>query len=328
MTLRLLRHAIGFLLFAGIAVSALPAMADGYPNRPIKWIVPFSPGGATDVVARLVGDKLSQAWGQPVIVENRPGGGGIVGAELIAKAAPDGYTFGGISLNFTIYPVLYQDVPFDVFKDFAPIILVAKIPSILVVYPKLPIYSVQDLINEARAHPGTITFASGGGVGTGGHVAGELFKKMTGVDMTHVPYKGGGPATTDLIGGHVLISFATTTSIISAVRAGEVRPIAVTSAKRFALLPDLPTIAESGVPGFETEEMQGIVAPAGTPPDIIAKLNAEIGRILQLPEIRDQLTNLGATPQPGTPGDFSNYLHAEVDKWRYVFKDATPSVKE
>jgi tripartite-type tricarboxylate transporter receptor subunit TctC len=318
MAFLLLRRVIAASL---LVLLAAPALADDYPNRAIHWIVPFSPGGATDIVARLVGNKLSEAWGQPVIVENRTGASGIVGANAIAVAAPDGYTIGGISLNFTIYPVLYENVPFDVFKNFSPITLVAKIPSVLVVYPELPIHSVQDLIKEAKAHPGDICFASGGGVGTGGHVAGELFKKMTGVDMTHVPYKGGGPATTDLIGGHVQISFATTTSIIGAVRAGQVRAIAVTSPKRFALLPDLPTIAESGVPGFDTEEMQAIVAPAGVPKEIITKLNTEIVRILQLPEIRDRLTDLGATPAPSSPEDLSKYLHSEVNKWTDVFKD-------
>lgn len=323
--------ASGFLrrVFAAslFSILVLPALADDYPTRPIHWIVPFSPGGATDIVARLIGQKLTEAWGQSVIVENRPGASGIVGANAIALAKPDGYTIGGISLNFTIYPVLYENVPFDVFKDFAPITLVARIPSVLVVYPELPIYSVKDLIKEAKAHPGTIGFASGGGVGTGGHVAGELFKKMTGVDMTHIPYKGGGPATTDLIGGHVQISFATTTSIIQALRAGQVRPIAVTSSKRFQLLPDLPTVAESGVPGFDTEEMQAIVAPAGVSKDIIAKLNTEIVKILALPEIKEKLTNLGATPQAGSPEDLSKYLHAEVDKWKDVFKDTAVKAK-
>jgi tripartite-type tricarboxylate transporter receptor subunit TctC len=270
---------------------------------------------------------LAEAWGQSVVVENKPGAGGIVGSNVVATAAPDGYTIGGVSLNFTIYPVLYKDVPFDIFKNFSPVTLVAKIPSVLVVYPKLPIYTVKDLIREAKAHPGAICFASGGGVGTGGHVAGELFKKMTGVDMTHIPYKGGGPATIDLIGGHVQISFATTTSIINAIRSGQVRAIAVTSAKRFPLLPDLPTIAESGVPGFETEEMQGIVAPAGVPKPILDKLNTEIVKILEMPDVKATLTNLGATPQAGTPEDFSKYLHSEVDKWKSVFKDSAVTAK-
>ena len=324
---KLLKSALALTLMSATA-SALASPADNYPNRPIHWIVPFSPGGATDIVARLVGKKLTEAWGQAVIVENKPGGGGIVGTNVVATAAPDGYTIGGVSLNFTIYPVLYTDVPFDIFNNLTPVTLVAKIPSVLVVYPKLPIYSVNDLIREAKAHPGAIGFASGGGVGTGGHVAGELFKKMTGVDMTHIPYKGGGPATIDLIGGHVQISFATTTSIITAIRAGEVRAIAVTSAKRFPLLPDLPTIAESGVPGFETEEMQGIVGPAGVPKEILAKINTEIVKILQMPDVKATLTNLGATPQAGTPEDFAKYLHSEVDKWRSVFKDSAVAAKK
>jgi len=316
--------ALALSVAVATAAATGPALADAstFPDRPILWIVPFSPGGATDIVARLVASKMSESWGQQVVVENKPGAGGVVGTDAVAKAKPDGYTIGGISLNFTMYSTLYSNVPFDPLKDIAPITLVAKIPSILVVYPELPINSVEDLIREAKANPGKIGFASGGGIGTGGHVAGELFKKLTGVDMTHIPYKGGGPATTDLIGGHVQISFATTTSIIQAVRAGKVRAIAVTSPERFALVPDLPTVAEAGVAGFDTQEMQGIVAPAGTPPEIIEKLNGEIVRILALPEVRDRLASLGATPVGGTPAEFQAYLDEERAKWAEVFKDS------
>lgn len=320
---RLTHKAVAFSIFTLLATAwGMSARADDFPSKPIRWIVPFSPGGATDVVARVVGAKLTEAWGQPILIDNRPGAGGTIGTDLIARAAPDGYTIGGVSLNYTMYPILYRSFPFDIIKDFSPITLVAKIPSILVVTPSMPVYSLQDLIREARANPGKIGFASGGGVGTGGHVAGELFKKMTGVSMTHIPYKGGGPATTDLIGGHVQISFATTTSIIEAVRANKVRPIAVTSATRFELVPDLPTIAESGVPGFETQEMQGIVAPAGVPPAIIDKLNKEIVRILGLPDVKERLVNLGATPVASTPAAFTEYLRTESAKWADVFKDS------
>ena len=315
-------RAAGALTLAALCLAgaAAPGHADDFPVKPIRWIVPFSPGGATDIVARVVGQKMQEAWGQPVVVENRPGAGGTLAMDIVARAAPDGYTIGGVSLNFTMYPFLYPTFPFNILRDFSPIVLVARIPSILVVTPAMPVNSVDDLIRAAKASPGKIGFASGGGVGTGGHVAGELFKKMTGVDMTHIPYKGGGPATADLIGGHVQISFATTTSIVEAIRANKVRPIAVTSATRFALFPDLPTLSESGVPGFVTEEMQGIVAPALVPKPIIDKLNREIVRILTLPEVRDRLVNLGATPVAGTPAEFADYLRTESAKWAEVFK--------
>ncbi|MBB6308863.1 Bug family tripartite tricarboxylate transporter substrate binding protein [Xanthobacter tagetidis] len=319
--LRISRAAVALALAALCATGVVAqGRADDFPTKPIRWIVPFSPGGATDIVARVVGQKMQEAWGQPVVVENKPGAGGTLATELIARAAPDGYTIGGISLNFTMYPFLYPSFPFNIQKDFTPITLVARIPSILVVTPAMPVNSVEDLIRAAKASPGKIGFASGGGVGTGGHVAGELFKKMTGVEMTHIPYKGGGPATADLIGGHVQTSFATTTSIVEAIRANKVRPIAVTSATRFPLFPDLPTVAESGVPGFVTEEMQGIIGPAGMPKPIVDKLNREIVRILNLPEVRDRLVNLGATPVAGTPAEFADYLRTESAKWAEVFK--------
>jgi tripartite-type tricarboxylate transporter receptor subunit TctC len=300
--------------------------AQNYPVKPIRWVIPFSPGGATDIVARSVGQKLAEAWGQQVIADNRAGGGGVIGADQIAKAPPDGYTIGGISLNFTVYPTLYRNVPFKVPGSFTPITLVAQIPSVLVVHPSIPVYSVKDLIALAKAHPGELGFASGGGVGTGGHVAAELLMKLTGVKMIHIPYKGGGPATIDVIGGHVPVYFATVASIIQVVRARKVRPIAVTSPKRFYLLPELPTVAESGVPGFDTQEMQGIVGPAELSRDILAKLNTEIVRILNLPDIKSRLTDLGAAPVGGTPEQFAAYLDAEIKKWADVFKGAEGSV--
>jgi tripartite-type tricarboxylate transporter receptor subunit TctC len=320
---RITRRAIAASL---IFISTMPAFADNYPSRPIHWIVPFAPGGLTDIVARLVGQKLSEAWGQQVIVENRPGAGGIVGTNVVATAPPDGYTIGGISLSFTIYPVLYDKVPFDVFDSFLPITMMSMIPSVLIVNPEQPIHSVEDLIKEAKASPGKIGFADGG-VGTGGHVGGELFKKMTGVDMTHIPYRGGGPAVTAVIAGEVPISFSTASLVFQAVRAGEVRAVAVTSPQRIPQLPNVPTVAESGVPGFETQEMQGVVAPVGVPKEIITKLNTEIVRILQLPDIKEKLTNLGAPPQTGSPDDLSKYLHSEVAKWKIVFNDTAVKAK-
>jgi tripartite-type tricarboxylate transporter receptor subunit TctC len=313
---------------AALASSAVstPVLAQTYPTKPIRWVVPFSPGGATDIVARSVGQKLFESWGQQVIVDNRAGGGGVIGTEIVAKSPPDGYVIGGVSLNFTVYPTLYRKIPFQVPGSFTPITLVAQIPSVLVVHPSIPVNTVKDLIALAKAHPGELSFASGGGVGTGGHVAAELFMKLTGTKMIHVPYKGGGPATIDVIGGHVPVYFATVASIIQVVRANKVRPIAVTSPKRFYLLPELPTVAESGVPGFDTQEMQAIVAPAGLPRDLQTKLNVEIVRILNLPDIKSRLTDLGAAPVAGTPEQFSAYLDTEIRKWADVFKGSEGSV--
>ncbi len=316
-------HAVAAVLW-GCASFAFgdSAGAQTYPARPIRWIVPFSPGGATDIVARSVAQKLSESWGQQVIVDNRAGGGGVIGADIVAKSPADGYTIGGVSLNFTIYPTLYRRIPFQVPGSFTPITLVAQIPSVLVVHPSVPVRTVKDLIALAKARPGELSFASGGGVGTGGHVAAELFMKLTGTKLNHVPYKGGGPATIDVIGGHVPVYFATVASIIQVVRAGKVRPIAVTSAKPFYLLPDLPTVADAGVPGFETQEMQGVVGPADLPREITARLNAEIVRILNLPDIKNRLTDLGAAPVAGTPEQFAAYLDTEIKKWAEVFRGA------
>ena len=239
-------------LAAGIAGYAYGQAADTYPGKPVRVLVPYAPGGATDIVGRSVGQKLFESWGQQVIVDNRAGGGGVIGTEIVAKSPADGYVIGGVSLNFTVYPTLYRKVPFQVPASFTPITLVAQIPSVLVVHPSVPVRTVKDLIALAKARPGELGFASGGGVGTGGHVAAELFMKLTGTKMIHIPYKGGGPATIDVIGGHVPVYFATVASIIQVVRANKVRPIAITSPKRFYLLPELPTVAESGVPGFDT----------------------------------------------------------------------------
>ncbi len=302
------------------------AGAQSYPAKPIRWIVPFSPGGATDIVGRSVGQKLSESWGQQVVIDNRAGGGGVIGTEIVAKSPADGYVIGGVTLNFTVYPTLYRKMPFQIPGSFTPITLVAQIPSVLVVHPSVPVRTVKDLIALAKARPGELGFASGGGVGTGGHVAAELFMKLTGTRMIHIPYKGGGPATIDVIGGHVPVYFATVASIIQVVRANKVRPIAITSPKRFYLLPELPTVAESGVPGFDTQEMQGIVGPAGLPRELLVKLNSEIVRILNLPDIKSRLTDLGAAPVASTPEQFAAYLDAEIRKWADVFKGAEGSV--
>lgn len=312
------------LLVAALAAPAIvPGVALGqgaWPSKTVKFICPFAAGGGTDTVSRLMCDQLSKALGQTFVVENKGGAGGNIGTVELARAAPDGYTIGLISVaSHTLNPMLYSRLPYNPDKDIVAVSRVALLANLLGVTPSLPANNVAELIALCKKEPGKYSFASSG-PGTSLHLSGELFKKMTGVDMTHIPYKGGGPATADLIGGHVQISFATTTSIVEAIRANKVRPIAVTSATRFALFPDLPTLSESGVPGFVTEEMQGIVAPALVPKPIIDKLNREIVRILTLPEVRDRLVNLGATPVAGTPAEFADYLRTESAKWAEVFK--------
>ncbi len=291
-----------------------------FPTKSIRWIVPFPPAGITDIVARLTGPKMTETWGQPVIIDNRSGAGGAIGTEIAARATPDGYTLLGTPLNFVLYPTLYRNISFKVPEGFAPITLVAAIPSILMVHPSVQANSVKELIALAKAKPGGLSYGSGGGVGSGSHVAAELFKRMAGVDIVHVPYKGGAPVAVAIASGEVQVLFGTAASIIQTVRSGKVRPIAVSTAKRFYLMPELPTIAEAGVPGFESEEMQGVVAPAGTPRDVIRKLHAEMVRALKSPDVSSRLRDIGANPIGSTPEEFKAYLDREVKRWADLFR--------
>ena len=317
----------GLLMVAAWSAAAAVQAADtAYPVKPIRWIVPFPPSGITDIVARLVGQKMTEAWGQNVLVDNRAGAGGVIGTDLIAKANPDGYTIGGTPLNFVLYPVLYRKIPFNVPRDFLPISLVASIPSILMVHPSVAVHSVKELIALAKSRPGALSYASGGGVGSGSHVAAELFKRMAMVDIVHVPYKGGAAAAIAIASGEVQVLFGTSASIMPTVKAGRVRPLAVTSAKRLSVLPDLPTVAEAGLAGFETEEMQGVMAPAGTPQEIIRRLNAEIVRILKLPDVNGKLTEIGAAPVATSPAEFGAYIDREIRKWADLFRGSNVSV--
>src|SRR5512144_2335881 len=286
------RFAFG-LLVAGFAAGA---WAQDYPTKPIRIVVPFPPGGATDLLARAVAQRLTEKWGQAVLVDNRPGAGGNIGSELVAKSAPDGYTLEmGTVGTHSINASLYAKMPYDHVKDFVPIILVAGVPNVLVVNPALPVNSVQELVAYAKANPGKLNFASSGN-GTSIHLSGELFKVMAGVQMTHVPYKGSAPALQDLIGGQVQLMFDNLPPSLPQIKAGKLRALAVTTATRSPALPDLPTIAESGLPGFEASSWFGIVAPAGTPPAIVAKLNAEVAKWLASPEAQEKLLALGANP--------------------------------
>jgi tripartite-type tricarboxylate transporter receptor subunit TctC len=313
----MLRRTIGALL---LALVAFAASAQTYPTRPIRLVVPFPAGGTTDILARAVAQKLTDAWGQSVVVDNRPGAGGNIGSELVAKAAPDGYTLlMGTVGTHAINPSLYSHMPYDHVKDFAPVILVAGVPNVLVVNPSLPVNSVQELIAYAKANPGKLNFASSGS-GTSIHLSGELFKVLTGVQITHVPYKGSAPALTDLMGGQVQLMFDNLPSSLGFIKAGKLRALAVTSTARAAALPDVPTMQEAGVPGFEASSWFGVLAPAGTPRDIVTKLDAEIAKWLATSEAREKLAAQGAIAAGGSPEDFARHIAAETTKWAKVVK--------
>ena len=312
----MLRWALG-ALFACIATVA---SAQGYPNRTIRLVVPFPAAGTTDILARAAAQKLTEAFGQSVVVDNRPGAAGNIGADLVAKSAPDGYTLlMGTVGTHAINPSLYSKMPYDHVKDFVPVVLVAGVPNVLVVNPALPVNSVADLIKLAKDKPGQINFASSGS-GTSIHLSGELFKTMAGVDITHVPYKGSSPALVDLIGGQVQIMFDNLPSALPQIKAGKLRAIAVTSLKRAPVLPDVPTISESGLPGFEASSWFGVLAPAGTPVPIVARINAEVNKWLQSAEAREKLLSQGAEAAGGTPEQFAHHIRAESEKWAKVVK--------
>jgi tripartite-type tricarboxylate transporter receptor subunit TctC len=309
------------LLGSALVTQSTPAEAeDAYPSRPIRIIVPVAAGGGTDFTARLLADKLSPAMNQPVIVENRPGASGNLGVQQAATAAPDGYTLVMPITSFPINPSL-QKLPFDTVKDFAPVVLAGTLPLVLVVNPALPARDVADLIALARAKPGEINFANSGS-GTTAHLAGELFNRMAGTKMVSVSYKGGGPAVTDLLGGHVQVYFSTIPSVQQHIETGKIRALAVTGSQRTPELPDLPTVAESGLPEFEVTAWFGIFAPAGTPKPIVSKLNAELTKILAMPDVREKLAGHGVQPGGGTPEALGTFLVSEVEKWGNVIREA------
>lgn len=303
------------------------AFAQGYPNKPVRMVVPFPPGGTTDILARAVGQKLSEAWGQQVVIDNRPGAGGNIGTDLVAKAPADGYTLlmGTVGTQ-AINASLYAKLPFDPVKDFAPVTLVASVPNVLVVNKTIPSNSVKELIALAKSKPGQLNFASSGN-GTSIHLAGELFKSMTGISMTHIPYKGSAPALTDLIGGQTNMMFDNLPSSMQHIKSGTLRALAVTSAKRSPALPDVPTVAESGVPGFEASSWFGVLAPAGTPKEIVAKINADIVKALAAPDIKERLSGQGAEPVGNSPEQFAAYIKTEIVKWAKVVKDSGAKIE-
>ena len=322
------RSILGFLLsgLVGIAYTAAsvaqkgPAAPD-YPTKPIRIIVPQSPGASTDITARLVAQGLNEAFRQPVIVDNRPGSSGIAGTELVARAAPDGYTLMVVASSFSINPALGRKLPYDSVRDFTTVSQLSKFPNMLAAHPSAPVKTLQDVIALARAKPGQLSYASAG-LATGTHMTAELLRFMTGIDILHVPYKGGGPALTAAMGGQTQLIVATSVGLLTHVRAGKLRAIAVTSAKRSAAAPDIPTFAESGVPGYEHEPWNGMFGPAGIPKAILARVNAEVVRVLNSPAARKVLEGDGADVVGSTPEQFSIVLKAEIAKWTKVAKAA------
>ena len=294
----------------------------GFPNKPIRFIVSFPPGGSSDLVARAMAPRMAERLGQPVLVENRAGAGGNIGIDLVAKAPPDGYTIGlgaagALSINFSLYP----NMPFDPLRDLAPVSMLAIIPIVVAAHPSVPAASVRELIALLKARPGQLSYGTTGS-GSAMHLASELLKLMTDTDMLHVPYKGSAPATADLAGGQLPLAIVDLTSALPHIRSGRIKAIAVTGSRRSITAPEIPTIAEGGVPGYEADGWFGVVAPAGTPREIIARLNAEVIEALKAPDIRERLLAGGAEAATGTPEEFGSFIRSEIPKWARVIKAA------
>lgn len=300
---------------------ALPAVAQNFPTKPITIVVPSSPGGAIDLAARLIGQKMGEAWGQSVVIENRAGASGIIGTEAIAKAAPDGHTLALVASSHAINPSLFKKLPFDTIKSFEPVALTHVVPLVLVVSPSAPFKSVKDVVAHGKAHPGEMTFASSG-KGGAPHMSGELFKTLAAIDITHVPYKGSTLAHPDLISGRTTMMFDTVAAVKTQVNSDRLRALAVTSPKRSAVFPNVPTMQEAGIAGYETSTWGGLLAPAGTPKAVVGKLNAEVNRILQLADVRKTLVDAGIEPGAGSSQQFADFIASESVKWGKVAKDA------
>ena len=311
-------HLCAMLCAIGILDVERPAAAQSYPQKPVRLVVGVPAGGTTDVVARLVGQKIGEQLGQQVVIDNRGGAGGNIGAELVAKAPPDGYTLFLATIGtMTINPNLYRKMPFDTLRDFAAISQLTSMPQLLVVHPSVPVKTVKELISYAKSRPGQLNFASGGS-GTAIHLAGELFKTMANVDMAHVAYKGGGPAMTDLIGGQVSLMFDQILTALPHVQSGRLRALGVTTGKRSPAAPDTPTIAEAGLPGYAVTTWHGLLAPAGTPGEIVNRPSTETAKALQSPDIRDRFAAQGVDAVSSTPEQFAAMMKSELEKWRKV----------
>jgi tripartite-type tricarboxylate transporter receptor subunit TctC len=317
-------RALGFAV-AAIAMLASPARAE-FPDRTIRIVVPYTPGGFNDTLGRIVAQKFTDDWGVSAVVENRPGGGTLIGTDSVAKAPPDGYTLLVVAFPFAVNPTLYAKLPYDTLKDFAPLILAGSAANLLVVNNDVPVKSVKELIDIAKGKPGTLSYGSTGS-GSSNHLSMELFRLMTATSMIHVPYKGSAPMVTDLLGGHVQVAFDNVPNVITQVKAGKLRALGITSLQRSASLPEIPTVAEAGVPGYEVGVWFGIVAPAGTPPDVLAKLNRELNKILGEADVKQKFADQGVDPVGGTPERFAEHIRTQIEKWGRVVKESGAKVE-
>jgi tripartite-type tricarboxylate transporter receptor subunit TctC len=309
------------LMAAFAVLLALPAAAQSWPTKPVKIVVPFGPGGPADVYARIVGQGLTEAFKQQFIIENKPGAGALIGTEVVAKAPADGYTLLMMSNTHTVNETLFAKKPYELLRDLTPVAPVNSSDLVMVVHPSVPAKTLQEFIALAKAQPGKLSYASSG-PGTPYHMAGELFKSMSGTDILHIPHKGSAEARNDVMGGHVQMMFDAVTAMKGSIDAGEVRALATTGLQRSAVMPNVPTVAESGVPGYEATIWLGIMAPKGTPKEIVDRLNAEIAKIIAKPEIRDAWAKQGAVPMTMTPDQFGAFLKQDIDKWAKVIKTA------
>jgi len=316
---RILTRALPLLPVAVFAVAA--SGQTSYPSRPVRFIVPSAAGGGTDIIARAIAQKLSESLGQQFVVDNRPGAGQMIGIELAAKSPTDGHTIVMAASTLAINSVMYKKVSYDPVRDFAPITQAASLPNVLVVHPSLPVKSVAELIAYAKQRPGQLNFASAG-IGTSPQMSVELLKSMAGIDMVHIPYKGTSPGVVDLLAGQVTVMTPNVLTALPHIKAGKLRALAVTSAKRSEALPDIPTIAEAGLPGYDSTQWYGVLAPAGTPHEIVARLHAEIVRALRLPDVRERLAADGAEAVGSTPEEFAAFIRSEIEKWAAVAKSA------
>ncbi|MEY4600255.1 MAG: hypothetical protein RLZZ445_3052 [Pseudomonadota bacterium] len=311
---------IAAMIFAVVAGSAFAADPVVYPEKPVRMVIHIGPGSSMDIVGRMLAQNLSEDWGRPVIVDNRAGAGGSIGMAMVAKAFPDGYTILFASSSMAIAGSYYKDLPFDVVRDFEPVTQISSRFNVLVVKPDSPMKSIRDVISAAKAKPGSLTFGSGGGNGSSDHMAGALFNLLAGVDITHVPYKSGAQAQTDLMGGRMSIYLGGMPINLPMIKSGKMKALGVSSTKRSALLPDVPTIAEAGVPGYEVNVWYGLFAPRGTPPSIVKKISADVSRIVRTPETRERLAQMGADSEGTTPAAFKAYFRGDFDKWIKVVK--------
>jgi tripartite-type tricarboxylate transporter receptor subunit TctC len=309
-----------------VAMSGGSAMAQAWPSKPITLVVPFPPGGTTDVLARALGEKLSQSLGQPVIVESKPGAGATLGADYVAKSKPDGYTLLVGAVHHTIASSVYKKLPYDFQKDFAPITEIALVPNVLVVNASTPAKNIAELVALAKAQPGKLNYGSNGN-GTAQHLIGTQFENMTGTDLVHIPYKGSGPLASDLLGGQITMSFDTITPVLPHIKAGKLRPLAVTTAKRSSALPDVPTLEEAGLKGFDIGTWFGVLSPAATPKDIVTRLNTEMVKVIQSPEFRKRMEEIGAEPIGNSADQMALQIKVETEKFAKLVKDAKVTIE-